>query len=110
MANSHVNVLALYEARDTSDESLATLLAEDLSDAANAIEVGRPIEWFEVEPQWGRTANIAAFGVGGVSWLLGTVIDWPWWATRAPLVVALGIVWLAEYMWARRNMIRPGAS
>ena len=103
MINSQQNVLALYEARAARDTSLSELLAEDLSGSADAIEAGRSIDWFDVEPKWSRAANTAVFAIGGACILLGRALSWPWWAAFGPLVIGLGIVWLAEDVWERND-------
>lgn len=103
IANSRNNVIALYEARRNGDTKLSKLLEDDLTDAADALEGGRPLEWFEVTPRWSRAAHSIAFAVGFIGWGVAFAEGWPWWSKWIPLVVALGAVWVAEWMWEQRQ-------
>ena len=99
--NSRTNVMALFELRRAGDVQLAGLLEEDLADSARALEEGRRLEWFELEPKWAKAANRVAFAVGGVGFAVAWALGWPWWTRTAPLMVAFGIVWFAEWLWER---------
>lgn len=101
LVNSRTNVVALFELRRAGDVQLAGLLEEDLADSATALEEGRRLEWFEVEPKWAKGANWAAIGFGAVGFAVTLALGWPRWARAIPLLAALGIVWFAEWLWGR---------
>ena len=103
LENCRANLVALYVARRSGDRELSQLLAEDLADAASALEAGRPLQWFEVVPKWTKPAHTVAFVVGAAGWLVSQLQDWPRWTKWAPLLAALAIVWFAEWVWSRRQ-------
>ena len=100
--NSRQNVAALYEARRVNDSSLAELLEADLVDAADALEVGRSLEWFEVTPSWSRRATSVAVVIGVIGFGIAVATELPRWTWSVPLLASLALVWLAEWLWSAR--------
>jgi hypothetical protein len=106
LANSRQNLDALFVARRTGDAELARLLEEDLADAADALEAGRSLKWFETQPHWSTAANRYAFAVGLVGGIIAMALDWPRWTWSLPLILSLAVAWSAEWVWSRRQLGR----